>query len=123
MTEERFIFVLTSVAGEVQARKIAKAILKEKAAACVTITDVASSFYHWKGKIESAKEYLLLIKTTRPAYSLLEKTILKNHPYEVPEIIALPILKGHAPYLKWIEDSIVKPVLAKPKPKKKRRKS
>ena len=100
-----FVVVLTTLPSRPEARKISELLVKKKFAACVNILGPAQSFFRWKGKMDCVKEFLLLIKTRASRYSSLEKFLKKNHPYSVPEIIALPIVKGNAPYLGWIKAS------------------
>jgi len=102
----RYQLVLSTVPHKKTGILIAQKLLEQKLAACITITALAQSHYLWKGKIEKAKEYLLIIKTESSRFARLKKCIQKNHPYEVPEIIALPITAGHTPYLNWIRSSL-----------------
>lgn len=95
--------ILTTSPSIGEARRLAGLLLKKKAAACITISSRTESYYRWKGKIEKNSEYLLLIKTRKKLYPEVQKIILENHPYDVPEIIALPIRTGSAKYLKWID--------------------
>jgi Uncharacterized protein involved in tolerance to divalent cations len=85
---------------------LAKLLVEKKLAACVNVVKGLRSFYWWKGKIEEDDEELLIIKTSREAYGELEKQIKENHPYTVPEIIALPIILGNPDYLAWIDESL-----------------
>lgn len=87
---------------------IADSLVKEKLAACVNIVSGLTSIYEWKGKIEKAKEVLLVIKTQKKLFVKLEESIKKLHPYDVPEIIALPITAGNKPYLNWIQTTVKK---------------
>lgn len=89
-----------------KARELAGLLVSKKLAACVSIVPGLESHYVWKGKRERSKEVLLLIKTKTLAYKALEKTLLKHHPYEVPEIIALPITKGSKTYLDWLAGGV-----------------
>lgn len=98
--------VLITAPRGAPARKIAAAILKSRAAACVNVVPAVSSSYWWKGKMETAHESLLIVKTTLAAFPKLKSVILRTHPYELPEIIALPIRKGHRPYLAWIANEV-----------------
>lgn len=97
------IVVLTNCGSLNEARRIAKALVEKRLAACVnTVTAPVESTYRWKGKVEQAKEYLLLIKTSRAHYAAVERTIRELHSYDVPEIIALPIAAGSKDYLSWL---------------------
>jgi periplasmic divalent cation tolerance protein len=82
--------------------KITRKILENRLAACVNITPQLKSVYWWKGRMETATERLLIIKTKSSLFSSLENLIRSIHPYQVPEIVALPISKGYKPYLDWI---------------------
>ena len=99
---EQNIMVLSTVPDEACASALAERMVSERLAACVNIVPGITSVYLWEGKIVSDSERLLLIKTTRRCYSRLEALILQRHPYDLPEIIVLPIQQGHADYLKWI---------------------
>ena len=95
-------FVLTTVASLKDARALASKILRHKLAACVTVSSPVESHYEWKGKLCREKEYQLFIKTRGALYASLESFIRKHHTYDVPEIIALPIVKGSSNYLSWL---------------------
>lgn len=84
------------------AEKIAQTILEKRIAACVNTTSELKSDYWWKGKKETTTEKLLIIKMKSSLFVSLEKVVRSIHPYEVPEIIALPIIRGYKPYLNWI---------------------
>jgi periplasmic divalent cation tolerance protein len=101
-----FILVLTTVPDKKTGQEIASSLIEQKLAACVTLTAPAISLYTWKGKLCQEQEFLLFIKTHSKHYSALEKCILEAHPYEVPEIIALPLAAGHTKYLDWISEEI-----------------
>ncbi|MBN1222372.1 MAG: divalent-cation tolerance protein CutA [Candidatus Aminicenantes bacterium] len=98
-----FILVMTTVPDEETGRILAENIVTERIAACVTLSAAARSFYWWQGKIASEREFTLLIKTQNHLYPELEIRILELHPYEVPEIVCLPILAGSKTYLDWIK--------------------
>jgi len=100
-----FIIVFVTCANSKQADKISQALIKAKLAACVNLINPINSLFWWQGKVDSCKETLLIIKTKRSLFSRLEKLIKSLHSYEVPEIIALPIVKGSKKYLDWINDS------------------
>lgn len=84
------------------AHSLAKALVSEQLAACVNILPHLTSIYTWEGKLENSAESLLLIKTEKSIYPRLEERLKKLHPYEVPEIIALPIERGLPEYLHWV---------------------
>lgn len=94
--------MLTTVPDASHAETIARTLVDERCAACVTIGAPVRSLYHWRGKIETADEVPLAIKTTSGSYEAVERLIRALHPYELPEIVALPITGGLAPYLDWI---------------------
>ena len=83
-------------------QRIARMLVEKRLAACVTISELKESIYWWEGNIEREQEHLLIIKTTETLYPKLEAEILKLHPYDVPEIIALPVSAGYVKYLEWI---------------------
>ena len=94
--------VITNCADEETANSIALAVVEAQLAACVNILPRVQSIYRWQGAVESAVEVPLLIKTTAAAYPALEAAIRERHPYDVPEIIALPITAGLPAYLNWL---------------------
>ena len=102
------IVIQCTASSKDEAQRIARALLEAKLAACVSLAAAVESHYWWKGAIESASEVLLLIKTTRERFDAAREMILKHHTYEVPEIIALPVVTGHKPYLRWLEESVKK---------------
>lgn len=101
-TMKTFIQISTTTETKEQAQKIAQYLVEQKLAACVQITGPIESTYRWKGKVETAKEWLCLIKTRASLFKKVESAIKKLHPYETPEIIAVPIIKGSREYLKWL---------------------
>ena len=104
MTEA--IIVQCTAASKDEARRIARALVEAKLAACASIAGEVESHYRWRGAIEQATETLLLIKTTRERFDDVRRTILEHHSYEVPEIIALPVVAGHEAYLAWLAESV-----------------
>ncbi len=90
-----------------QARQIGAALVERQVAACVNLLPGVESLYRWEGKVEKAGEVLGIIKTTR--YAELEAAIHELHPYEVPEILALPVQAGSEAYLRWVAESCGKP--------------
>ena len=97
------LLVITNCPDEAIANAIALAIVEEKLAACVNILPRVQSVYCWQGAVESASEVPLLIKTAADRYPALEAAIRARHPYDIPEIIALPISQGLPAYLNWVE--------------------
>lgn len=101
--------VLVTCPSIALARKIARALVQKRLAACVNVArSPVESFYSWKGKVESASEHLLLIKTKVACLPQLEREVKRLHTYDVPEFIALPISEGSADYLSWLNDSVTK---------------
>lgn len=103
-----YIIVLVTAKDKAQASKIAKGLLEAKLIACANIITGVESFFWWQGKIDRSKEVLLVLKTKSNLFKKLESKIRSLHSYEVPEIIALPIVSGSKAYLKWIDDSVIK---------------
>lgn len=97
-----YIVVLTTTEKKKDAERIAESLVEKKLAACVQVLGPINSVYKWKGKIEKAEEWLCLIKSRKSIYSEIEKAIRLIHPYEVPEIIALPVVAGSADFLSWL---------------------
>ncbi len=98
--------VLCTCPDEDVAVNIAENIVAQKLAACVNVLPAVYSVYQWQDNVESAKEHMILIKTTKAKYASLEQVISSLHPYEIPEIIAIDINSGLPEYLKWIDNSI-----------------
>ena len=98
----KYCCVLSTAPDMKKARQLAGLLVSKRLAACVQLLPGLESHYRWKGKKETSKEVLLLIKTRASLYKKLEAAILKHHPDEVPEIVCLPISKGSKRYLDWI---------------------
>ena len=99
--------VLVTCANTAEARRIARAVVELRLAACVNILPGAvTSIYRWKGKVETAKERLLLIKTSRKKLAKLRTEVERLHSYEVPEFIALQVASGSPAYLEWVEKNL-----------------
>jgi periplasmic divalent cation tolerance protein len=104
MPNESFVVFSTFPDAET-ARRIARELVTEKLAACANILPPVESIYHWQGQLDQSAEVLVVFKTTAERYAAMEAQLKQLHPYEVPEIIALPISAGSESYLRWIEDS------------------
>lgn len=104
MTDKRLI--LTTCGSAEEARRIAQEIVQRRLAACVNIVPQVESVYRWKGEIESAAEWLLIIKTTAAAFERLRYALDKLHSYDLPECIAIAIEDGSSEYLEWIGESV-----------------
>ena len=103
----KYIQIVTTISARSGAEKIAKSLISNKLAACVQIAGPVKSIYRWKGRIETAKEWVCIIKTKSCLYEKVEAAIKKIHPYEVPEIIAMHIAAANKDYLKWIKSNSV----------------
>lgn len=99
---EQALLVLSNVPDAELAKSLARTLVEQRLAACVNIMPAVQSVYQWQGAIEHAQELTLMIKTTQARYAELEAAIVAVHPYDVPEIIALPIEAGLPAYLHWI---------------------
>lgn len=99
---EQVLLVTTNLPDADSARSLARLLVESRLAACVNLMPGIQSIYRWQGDIEQASEFTLLIKTTRRHYTQLEQAIVSHHPYEVPELIALPVSDGYLPYLRWV---------------------
>ena len=101
------LVVLVTCSSTAEALRIARGVVQARLAACVNILPgEVTSIYRWKGKVESAKERLLLMKTSRKRLAKLRAAVERLHSYEVPEFIALPIVAGSPAYLDWIEENL-----------------
>ena len=105
MTDKIVVLVTCASAG--QAHKIARALVAARLAACGNVFEApVRSIYRWKGRVESAKEFLLVLKTSRKRFAAVERAVRELHSYDVPEIIALPIAVGSRNYMTWISESV-----------------
>lgn len=107
MTE--FIQVMTTVEKEADARHIARRLVEARLAGCVQVLGPITSTYRWEGALEAAQEWLCLIKTSRALYAEVEAAIRALHPYDTPEILAVPVVAGSADYLAWLDASLHTP--------------
>lgn len=102
----RILIVLVTVPTRAVARRIAEGVIRQRLAACVNVLPGLESAFSWQGKFERSTEVLLLIKTTASRYPALQRAIRARHPYEMPEIIALPVAAGLPAYLTWVRQSV-----------------
>ena len=100
------VVALSTVGPREDAERIARALVERRLAACVNVVPGLWSVYRWKGGIEADAETLLVIKTARERIEELKTALLSLHPYELPELIVLPIEGGHAPYLAWLAEGV-----------------
>jgi periplasmic divalent cation tolerance protein len=98
--------VLSTVSTPDDAERIARDLVDSGLAACVNVAPSVTSFYRWKGRLEREEERLLLIKIREQDFERLRERLVALHPYEVPEVLALPIADGHAPYLAWLDANV-----------------
>jgi periplasmic divalent cation tolerance protein len=96
------LLVLTNLPDRASAETLADSLVERRLAACVNILAPCRSVYRWQGTVERAEEHALLIKTTSEHYAALERAIVEGHPYELPEVIAVPIERGLPAYLDWV---------------------
>jgi periplasmic divalent cation tolerance protein len=104
MEPQNILLVITHLPDEATARALAQKLVAARLAACVNILAPCRSVYHWQGTLEEAAEVPLFIKTTAAAYPALEAAIRADHPYELPEIVALPLTAGLPGYLAWVAE-------------------
>ena len=102
---EKSILVLSTFPASIPVKDIAEILVNEKLAACINIIPEVQSVFRWKDKVDNAPENILIIKTTLNLYDILERRIKELHPYELPEIIAVPIEKGLTEYLDWVSEN------------------
>ncbi len=101
---EEFIVVMSTVSSQLEAGRIGEELVNLRLAACVNIIPGVTSYYRWGGQPQIGKELIMLIKTRRDDYEKVEAVIKEHHSYELPEVIALPILQGDRRYLEWIDE-------------------
>lgn len=101
-----FVVVLVTIGSPEDGERLAEALVGERLAACVNLVPAVRSVYRWEGKVEKADECLLVIKTRREAFARLAARIVELHPYDLPEVIALPIVAGSERYLAWLGEGV-----------------
>jgi periplasmic divalent cation tolerance protein len=105
------IVILVTAGSEAEAETIARALVEERLAACVNILSPIRSIYRWQGKVVDDREWLLVIKTQTERFAAVEAKVKALHSYQVPEVIALPIVAGAEGYLHWLRESVSEPRL------------
>lgn len=98
------IVVLCTCPDDRCARELAQTLLNEKLAACVNLIPQVTSLYYWQGQLEESQEVQLVIKSRRTLFGILQQRITMLHPYDVPEILALPVMSGNTAYLQWLQE-------------------
>jgi len=101
-----YLVVFVTCPTVASAKQLAKTLVHKRLAACVNIVPNVQSLFWWEGRVDQAREALLLIKTTTRRFASLRQAVRALHPYEVPEVIAIPIQRAHQPYLRWITESL-----------------
>jgi periplasmic divalent cation tolerance protein len=99
----RFLLVYSTVPDRETGRRIARALVEERHAACVSILPGVESHYRWRENLEQAEEWQLLIKTTAPSWEKMRQRLVELHPYECPEVVAVQMVEIHPPYREWLE--------------------
>ncbi len=104
MTE--YIQIFTTTENKEDAEKIAKEVVEKRLAACAQVLGPIESTYWWEGEVEKAKEWLCIMKSRNDLFEKLEAAIKKIHPYDVPEILAVPVIAGNKSYLEWLDREV-----------------
>jgi periplasmic divalent cation tolerance protein len=102
----QYLLVLTTIGSEEQAARLGRSLVERRLVACVNDVGPVRSFFTWKGKLEDDSERLLLMKTRSDRYAELETALQELHPYDVPEVLAIPIERGSKAYLSWIDAAV-----------------
>ena len=101
-----YIQVYTTTESKEDAERISRLAVERRVAACAQVFGPIESTYRWEGKLETAKEWYCILKSRRDLYESLEKAIKDNHPYDVPEILAVPVVSGNRDYLDWLDREV-----------------
>ena len=102
-----YIIVIVTTANKAEAETIVQQLLEAKLIACANVLGPIQSHFIWSGKIDKAEEYLVIMKSRKDLFEKIEETVKALHSYEVPEIIALPVVAGSRPYLEWLDDCLL----------------
>ncbi|MDY6985754.1 MAG: divalent-cation tolerance protein CutA [Candidatus Thermoplasmatota archaeon] len=105
---EEYIQVITTVGSKRDAERIANVLVEKHLAGCVQISGPIESIYWWEGRVERTEEWLCVIKSENSIYGEVERAIKKNHPYEIPEILAISVIEGNKDYLEWLSKELKK---------------
>lgn len=106
-TSGKYLVVLVTCGSRREAQRIAREIVSRRLAACANLVEIpVQSVYRWKGNVEKAREFLLLVKTSATRVNALETEIKRLHSYDLPEFIALPIVAGSSAYLRWLDECV-----------------
>lgn len=103
---DEVLIVLSTFPGADKAAEVARVLVEEQLVACVNIIPAVRSVYRWQGAVHDDSESLVILKTTRDRFDDLSRRLVQLHPYELPEVIALPLAAGHAPYLAWVVGNV-----------------
>ena len=105
-TETRIVTLLTTTTSIEEASRIARVLVRERLAACANIIPRISSVYRWDGEVQEEEETMLVIKTTATQLDALEARVVELHSYDVPELLAIPVVGGHQPYITWVDSAV-----------------
>jgi periplasmic divalent cation tolerance protein len=105
MSPNEFVVVMVTASSADEAAHIGRALVEDRLAACANVVGPIRSIYRWEGGVEEASEHLVLIKARAADFAALEALVRELHSYDVPEVIALPLFAGSAPYLTWLDDA------------------
>ena len=103
-TANAYCVVLVTASSRPEARRIARSLLEKRLVACANIVPGIESHYWWQGKLDCSREWLLILKTRRARFAAVEKLVKQLHSYQVPEIIAVPLVAGQRDYLRWLSE-------------------